>query len=84
MKDGRVIGAFKTLKSFEDALPKSFIRIHQSYILNSTFVSRINYGKSICTLKNGQQEEIPFTKTYRENIDALQKTLSNTVISALN
>ncbi|NAY90742.1 DNA-binding response regulator [Muricauda sp. JGD-17] len=84
MKDGRVVSAFKTLKSFEDTLPKSFIRIHQSYILNSTYVSRINYGKSICTLRNERQEEIPFTKTYRDKIDALKEMLSKTAIKALN
>src|SRR5690606_32301937 len=50
MRDGNVITAFKTLKSFEEQLPKGFIRIHQSYILNSRYVSRINYGKSVCTL----------------------------------
>ncbi len=84
MKNGRVVSAFKTLKSFENALPKSFIRIHQSYILNSTYVSRINYGRSICTLRNEEQEEIPFTKTYRDKIDALKEMLSKTAIKALN
>ncbi len=84
MKNGRVVSAFKTLKSFENTLPKSFIRIHQSYILNSTYVSRINYGRSICTLRNEQQEEIPFTKTYRDKIDALKDMLSKTAIKALN
>ncbi|WP_313777830.1 LytTR family DNA-binding domain-containing protein [Flagellimonas meishanensis] len=84
MKDGRVVSAFKTLKSFEDMLPKSFIRIHQSYILNSVYVSRINYGRSICTLRNEQQEEIPFTKTYKDKIDALKEMLSKTAIRSLN
>ena len=84
MKDGNVISAFKTLKSFEDKLPKSFIRIHQSYILNSRYVSRINYGKSICTLRNEQEDELPFSKTYKEKIDALKEMLSKTAIQTLN
>ena len=84
MKDGNVVSAFKTLKSFEQRLPKSFIRIHQSYILNSRYVSRINYGKSICTLRNEHEEELPFSKTYKDKIDALKDMLSKTAIKSLN
>ncbi|WP_108422874.1 LytR/AlgR family response regulator transcription factor [Flagellimonas amoyensis] len=84
MRDGNVISAFKTLKSFEDKLPKVFIRIHQSYILNSRYVSRINYGKSICTLRNGSEEELPFSKTYKDRIDLLKEMLSKTAVKALN
>ncbi|RYC52866.1 LytR/AlgR family response regulator transcription factor [Flagellimonas olearia] len=83
MRDGSVVSAFKTLKSFEDKLPQGFIRIHQSYILNGNYVSRINYGKSICTLKNGQ-EELPFSKTYKEQVDGLKDFLSKTAVGELN
>ncbi|RDY61352.1 LytR/AlgR family response regulator transcription factor [Flagellimonas nanhaiensis] len=84
MKDGNVVSAFKTLKSFEQRLPKSFVRIHQSYILNSRYVSRINYGKNICTLRNDREEELPFSKTYKDKIDALKDMLSKSAIRALN
>ncbi|KAB5491882.1 LytR/AlgR family response regulator transcription factor [Flagellimonas hadalis] len=84
MRDGNVISAFKTLKSFEDKLPKAFIRIHQSYILNSRYVSRINYGKSMCTLRHGNEEELPFSKTYKDRIDLLKEMLSKTAVKALN
>ncbi len=84
MKDGSVISAFKTLKSFEDKLPKDFIRVHQSYILNSRYVSRINYGKSICSLNYGQEEDLPFSKTYIDKIDSLKEMLSKTATKALN
>lgn len=80
MKDGSVISAFKTLKTFERSLPKNFIRVHQSYILNMNYVSRINYGKNICALKTGKKQ-LPFTKTYMENIDCLKKVLSKNSIS---
>lgn len=83
MRDGNVVSAFKTLKSFEDVLPTGFVRIHQSYILNSRYVSRINYGKSMCTLKNGQ-DELPFSKTYKGKIDALKEMLSKTAVGELN
>ncbi len=84
MSDGNVITAFKTLKSFEEQLPKGFVRIHQSYILNSRYVSRINYGKSICTLNHGQGEELPFSKTYKDRIDLLKELLSKNVVNSLN
>jgi len=83
MKDGTKVSAFKTLKTFEDKLPKNFVRIHQSYILNINYISRINYGKSVCALKSGR-EQLPFSKTYRENVDGLKKILSKNTISALN
>lgn len=83
MKDGSTVSAYKTLKSFEDKLPDNFIRVHQSYILNINYVSRINYGKSICALKTGKLQ-LPFSKTYKENIDGLKKVLSKNTISTLN
>jgi DNA-binding LytR/AlgR family response regulator len=82
MKDGSVISAFKTLKTFEQSLPKNFIRVHQSYILNMNYVSRINYGKNICALKAGKKQ-LPFSKTYKANIDSLKKVLSKNAISTL-
>ncbi|NAS13417.1 LytR/AlgR family response regulator transcription factor [Poritiphilus flavus] len=83
MKDGRVISAFKTLKTFEKQLPDNFVRVHQSYILNINYVSRINYGKSICALKT-DNTQLPFSKSYRANIDGLKRNLSKNTISTLN
>lgn len=83
MKDGSVISAFKTLKSFEAQLPESFVRIHQSYILNSRFVSRINYGKSTCTLKI-DESQLPFSKSYKEKVDALKQLLSKSSIQTFS
>ena len=84
MYNGKNITAFKTLKSFEDILPENFVRIHQSYILNSNYISRINYGKGLCTLYYGKEEEIPFSKSYKSKIDLLKETLSKTAVGALN
>ncbi|MBU2946140.1 LytR/AlgR family response regulator transcription factor [Zobellia uliginosa] len=83
MKDGTINNAYKTLKTFENQLPKNFVRIHQSYIVNTNFVSRISYGKSYCMLKQNKMQ-LPFSKTYRENIDGLKKLLSKNTISSLN
>ena len=83
MNDGSTISAFKTLKTFESKLPSNFIRVHQSYIINMNYVSRINYGKSICALKSNNTQ-LPFSKSYKENIDDLKKVLSKNTISTLN
>tara|TARA_B100001146_G_C16197433_1_gene442429 strand:+ start:2057 stop:2788 length:732 start_codon:yes stop_codon:yes gene_type:complete len=83
MKDGTINNAFKTLKTFENQLPKNFVRIHQSYIVNTDCISRISYGKSVCTLKQNKQQ-LPFSKSYRKNIDYLKQLLSKNTISALN
>ena len=83
MTDGSTVSAFKTLKTFEDRLPKNFIRVHQSYILNINYVSGINYGKSVCALKIGKVQ-LPFSRSYKQNIDSLKKILAKNTISTLN
>lgn len=83
LKDGSIVSAFKTLKTFENKLPQNFIRIHQSYMLNTDYISRINYGKAICTLNNGETQ-LPFSKSYKNKIDDLKKLLSKSAITALN
>ncbi|WP_047245183.1 LytR/AlgR family response regulator transcription factor [Maribacter thermophilus] len=83
MKDGSVANAYKTLKTFEKQLPKNFVRIHQSYIVNTDYVSRINFGKSICSLKK-VDKKLPFSKSYKEKVNQLKQTLSKNSISSLN
>lgn len=83
MKDGTINHAFKTLKTFETQMPNNFIRIHQSYIVNIDYISRISYGKANCTLKF-IKEDLPFSKSYRQNIDTLKKLLTKKAISSLN
>ena len=83
MSDGNIISAFKTLKTFENVLPENFLRIHKSYIINKNFVSRIQYGKLICTIKKNSYD-IPFTKTYIDNIEIMKKTLSHNSFQSLN
>ncbi|QAA81501.1 response regulator transcription factor [Aequorivita sp. H23M31] len=82
MADGRIVGAYKTLKVFEDQLPQTFIRIHKSFIINKNCISRINYSKSIFVINNAH--EIPFTKTFNANIESIFNDLSNSTIVTLN
>ncbi len=83
MKDGSIVNAFKTLKTFENQLPANFIRIHQSYIINTIFISGISYGKSVCTLKL-RNLQLPFSKSYKSNIDEVKEHLSKTAIPTSN
>lgn len=79
--DGTRISAFKTLKSFESQLPPNFVRIHQSYILNGDYISRINYGKNRCTLRIGKAE-LPFSRGYKGNVDALKELLTQKALNS--
>lgn len=82
MADGSIIGAYKTLKVFENELPKTFLRIHKSYIINRNYISRIHYGKSICVINN--ECKIPFTKTFIANIDLINNILTKKTMITLN
>lgn len=70
MNSGDMVTAFKTLKHFENSLPPDFIRIHNSYIINMNYVSRIHLGNNACYIKNSKIQ-IPFSKSYKKNIDLL-------------
>lgn len=73
--DGQIIHAYKTLKFFEKRLPKqAFVRIHHSYIVNKSHLSRINFGKQICFI-NHNKLSLPFSKSYRNNLEALEELL---------
>ncbi|WP_299338700.1 LytTR family DNA-binding domain-containing protein [uncultured Psychroserpens sp.] len=82
MADGRVIGAYKTLKVFENLLPKTFLRIHKSFIINKNHITRIHYGKSMCIINN--EHRIPFTKTFISNINLINTSLSKNTLITLN
>ena len=83
MQDGSLVGAFKTLKSFEGVLPENFLRIHKSYIINKNYISRISYGKGICILKK-ESYKIPFTKTFIDNVAMINESLVKEALMALN
>jgi len=74
LQSGKVISGFKTMKYFEGQLPFYFFRVHNSYIVNIKFVTRINLGKFDCFLFDNMYK-IPFSRTYRDNIDAIIKRI---------
>lgn len=80
MANDKKVVAFKTLKHFENILPTSFCRIHQSFIINKTYISRINLGKHQCHL-NPLKFGLPFSKSYRKVMTKLAFRLSHDSIS---
>lgn len=74
--NGEMITAFKTLKHFEGVLTTPFVRIHNSYIVNIDFVSRIHTGNSVCYIKN-TTTKLPFSKSYKENVDSIINSITN-------
>lgn len=74
LNTGEQITAFKTLKYFEENLPSNFYRIHNSYIVNKDYISRIHTGNSLCYIKN-TKNQIPFSKSYKDNIDLILSQL---------
>ncbi|MBU3680606.1 MAG: response regulator transcription factor [Flavobacterium sp.] len=76
LNTGEMITAFKTLKHFESVLTNPFVRIHNSYIVNVDYVSRIHTGNSVCYIKN-TATKLPFSKSYKENIDGIIAAITN-------
>ncbi|MDO5988860.1 LytTR family transcriptional regulator DNA-binding domain-containing protein [Flavivirga amylovorans] len=83
MNNGHTVSAYKTLKTFELILPRNFLRIHKSYIVNKNYVNRVNYGTLNCTLKKCLKN-IPFSKTYINNVELMINALSQTSVLGLS
>jgi two-component system, LytTR family, response regulator len=75
LHNGEMITAFKTMKNFELALKSPFVRIHNSYIVNIDYVSRIHTGNSVCYIKK-TTIKLPFSKSYKDNVDAIISSIS--------
>lgn len=76
LSSGEMITAFKTLKHFEGVMKHPFVRIHNSYIVNIDFVSRIHTGNAVCHIRD-TTTKLPFSKSYKENIDAIIATIAS-------
>ncbi len=76
LNNGEMVTAFKTLKHFEGILSSPFTRIHNSYIVNRNYISRIHTGNAVCYIKN-TTTKIPFSKSYKENIDLIIADFAN-------
>ncbi len=83
MNNGDMITAFKTMKHFENTLPHEFVRIHNSYIVNMNYISRIHLGNSICYIKNSKIQ-LPFSKSYKKNVDMVINLITSNENRELN
>ena len=83
MMDGSTISGYKTLKYYESILPENFTRIHNSYIVNQDYISRIHFGKSECSIRKCPHH-IPFSRSYKKNVALLEKSLSKKALLSLN
>jgi DNA-binding LytR/AlgR family response regulator len=70
LNNGEMVTAFKTLKHFEGVLPHPFVRIHNSYIVNRNYISRIHTGNAVCYIKN-TTTKLPFSKSYKANVNQI-------------
>jgi DNA-binding LytR/AlgR family response regulator len=76
LSSGEMVTAFKTLKHFEAVLSSPFIRIHNSYIVNRNYISRIHTGNAVCHIKN-TTTRLPFSKSYKINVEQIISDFSN-------
>jgi DNA-binding LytR/AlgR family response regulator len=76
LNNGEMVTAFKTLKHFEGVLPHPFARIHNSYIVNRNYISRIHTGNAVCYIKN-TTTKLPFSKSYKDNVDLIISEFAN-------
>jgi DNA-binding LytR/AlgR family response regulator len=76
LNSGEMVTAFKILKHFEGVLPHPFSRIHNSFIVNRNYISRIHTGNTVCYIKN-TSTKLPFSKSYKENMDRIISEFAN-------
>lgn len=58
---------YEQLKHIEEKIPSSFVRIHQSFLVNRIYVSGWNSNEIILV----NAEKLPISKSYRKNIKNL-------------
>ena len=83
LKSGEVYTAFRMLKFFDQTLPSSFLRVHNSYIVNINFIARINVGTNFCYIKE-TKTRLPISKHYKRNIELIINILTENENKALN
>jgi DNA-binding LytR/AlgR family response regulator len=66
---GRVI-TLQTMKSLEERLPKTFKRIHRSYIVNLDRIEAV-LGNMVEVIEKNQAKHLPIGKNYRDALLAL-------------
>lgn len=73
LKDGSKLHVSKTLKNMQNILPFPFIRVHKSYIVNSSFIKMLNTSKkhiklTVNTIEDNGPIVVEISDSYLENI----------------
>lgn len=76
LKDGTVVTCCQTLKNFELSLPKVFVRIHKSYMVNVSYITKIHFSKFQCTVKY-TKHVIPFSKRLKSTMEDIRDFILN-------
>ncbi|MGJ8744224.1 LytR/AlgR family response regulator transcription factor [Polaribacter sp.] len=72
--NGNGLSTSKSLKHFEETLPKNFIRVHRSFIVNKNCIAKLNTSKGQLflqqtgALKNLEENFIPIGKEYAQKL----------------
>lgn len=64
-------GIYGALDALESMLPAQFKRCHRSYIINTSYISKVWYSKNIILMKN--DEEMPLSRSYKTVIKEVVK-----------
>ena len=63
LNDGKKVVVSRSLKYYEELLPgNSFLRIHQSYVVNKIYVRRYHWKEGLLYLKDGTQLPVSVRK----------------------
>lgn len=71
IKDAKYVKK-QTLKDFESELDDSFLRIHKSYLINKSYIQRIDLGNHHIIVAD---TVVPIGRAYRKNLDTLLETI---------
>ncbi|WP_417887119.1 LytR/AlgR family response regulator transcription factor [Zunongwangia sp.] len=81
---GNKITAFETLKKFQRKLPVQFLRIHNSYIINTYQIRKISFSKSKIYLTSADNVvNIPFSRKYKNFVKDFNRQLIDAEFSNL-
>lgn len=64
------------LKHFMNCLPYSFIQIHQSFVINTHYISKLEISQSLLRL-NFFEEALPIGRSYKDNMLSFLATNNN-------
>ncbi len=80
LKSGKEIIVKKSLKEFENRLPKNFFRIHNSYVINTSYVKKL-IKSDIWNIEMDNSEILPISRRKRTEFVQLMESVSGDSIN---